>query len=274
MAASSLMAPFTYNTSYPLLLSSARAAAAQCTGGANGTLCGIKWWLNGTWDGSDGPGQQMCALETIQSVLIRRVEDGGGGGGHSIDGPVTGATGGTSVGDPGAGFNESAVPPGARIVPATKGDRIGAWFLTGVTVLGAVVLWVFMSTTLLEGEGRSKPTVAGMAKRSQIWKGKEKEGIAAEEGGVEVLDLASRRSTMMSVPGESRRSTMVGDSRRSTMTGAVPEGVVGKKASTGVLLDAIGEDEKSAAMAAEEAEKSGEVERSKTPIWKGGEQKT
>jgi mannan endo-1,6-alpha-mannosidase len=52
-----------------LLEPSARAAAATCTGGPRGDVCGQKWYV-GRHDGSTGLGQQMCVLETVQGLLI------------------------------------------------------------------------------------------------------------------------------------------------------------------------------------------------------------
>ena len=67
MAASTQMAPFIYDQVLSLLTVSAKAAAAQCNGDLapvpNGQACGLKWYLNGTWDGTGGPGQQMAAME-------------------------------------------------------------------------------------------------------------------------------------------------------------------------------------------------------------------
>ncbi|KAF7547812.1 hypothetical protein G7046_g8893 [Stylonectria norvegica] len=52
-----------------LLETSAQAAAKGCSGGKNGQQCSLKWYVNG-FDGNPGLGQQMCALETIQGLLI------------------------------------------------------------------------------------------------------------------------------------------------------------------------------------------------------------
>lgn len=51
-----------------LIQASARAAAAQCSGGATGTVCGTSW-LNNTWDGTSGLGQDLSALEIILATL-------------------------------------------------------------------------------------------------------------------------------------------------------------------------------------------------------------
>ncbi|TAQ89669.1 hypothetical protein B7494_g2015 [Chlorociboria aeruginascens] len=94
MAATTKMAPFTYNDVMAKLAPSARAAAQQCSGGTNGRMCGLKWINGSVWDGSSGVGQQLAALEVIQSNLIRQVQS-----------PVTNSTGGTS--EVGFGFDVS-----------------------------------------------------------------------------------------------------------------------------------------------------------------------
>lgn len=128
MAATTKMAPFTYDAVQALLASSATAAAQQCSGGNNGRMCGLKWTNGATWDGTSGVGQQMSALEVIQSNLIAQVA-----------GPVTNETGGTSVGNPLAGSGGDSTAAALGYGRTTTGDRIGASFLTLlvlVTVLG------------------------------------------------------------------------------------------------------------------------------------------
>ena len=53
-----------------LLNATAVAAGKACSGGANATECGQKWYVGG-FDGSTGLGQQMTALETVQGILAR-----------------------------------------------------------------------------------------------------------------------------------------------------------------------------------------------------------
>ncbi|KAK0704255.1 glycoside hydrolase [Apiosordaria backusii] len=48
---------------------SVKAAASTCTGGENGTQCSHKWYT-GAFDGNPGLGQEMCALETIQGLVV------------------------------------------------------------------------------------------------------------------------------------------------------------------------------------------------------------
>jgi mannan endo-1,6-alpha-mannosidase len=72
MWATTKLAPFTYTTIRKSLITSAQAAAKQCTGGPDGEECGAKWYVSKN-DGIFGPGQQMAALETIQGLLIDTV---------------------------------------------------------------------------------------------------------------------------------------------------------------------------------------------------------
>lgn len=132
MAASTKFAPFTYDLIMPRLKASALAAAAQCIGGTDGTTCGTKWTAGPKWDGASGVGQQMSALEVIQSNLITQAT-----------GPVTNSTGGTSKGNPSAGTGGTTDPtlPKSSI---TSKDRVGAGFLTTfvVVVLVGGVWWM------------------------------------------------------------------------------------------------------------------------------------
>lgn len=67
--ASTQMIPSLLSAVDELLKPSAAAAAAACTGGSKGTACGEKWYVGG-YDGNTGLGQEMCALETIQGILV------------------------------------------------------------------------------------------------------------------------------------------------------------------------------------------------------------
>jgi mannan endo-1,6-alpha-mannosidase len=51
-----------------ILIPSAAGAARSCSGGNDGKQCGNKWYLE-RWDGTLGAGQEMAALEMIQSLL-------------------------------------------------------------------------------------------------------------------------------------------------------------------------------------------------------------
>ena len=133
MAASTKMAPFTYDTVLQKLKGSAKAAAAQCTGGASKTMCGLKWTDGGVNDGSVGVGEQMSALEVVQGVLMPQTKD---------KGPVTQDTGGTSKGDPAAGSAPSSWMGPPRAI--TTADRAGAGILTliSVSTVSAMAVWI------------------------------------------------------------------------------------------------------------------------------------
>jgi mannan endo-1,6-alpha-mannosidase len=132
MAATTKMAPFTFDAIMAKLAPSAQAAALQCSGGDNGRICGLKWQSGATWDGSSGVGQEMAALEVIQSNLIAQSK-----------GPVTNTTGGTSKGNYAAGTSTSSV---ITITPATEADRVGAGFVTVVLLacFVGIVWWMIV----------------------------------------------------------------------------------------------------------------------------------
>lgn len=125
-AATTQIAPFTYDLLMPKLRTSAAAAALQCSGGPSGSLCGTKWTAGAVYDGVTGVGQDMSALEVIQAHLITYVKP-----------PVTNSTGGTSRGNPNAGGNGQTAL--YEFTPITAGDRVGASML------------MIISTTLLFG---------------------------------------------------------------------------------------------------------------------------
>lgn len=138
MAATTKLAPFTYSIIKPLLKGSAQAAMAHCSGGANGRVCGLKWSQWEAWDGTDGIGQQMAALEVLQGNLI-----------HEVKGPVTEVDGGTSEGNPSAGSDKKGkgdVKVGPLAQGPGMGDRIGAGVVTAAAVIGVVCGTWWVST--------------------------------------------------------------------------------------------------------------------------------
>lgn len=135
MAATTKMAPFTYNAIMIRLRASASAAALQCSGGPDGQTCGLKWTEGAKYDGFTGVGEQMSAMEVFQSLLITKV-----------DPPVTQVTGGTSQGDPSAGSGGTSGQPGLSPNAITKKDRVGAGILTVLVLIGAIggVTWIVL----------------------------------------------------------------------------------------------------------------------------------
>jgi hypothetical protein len=69
MSKSAILYPSIHTVVRKYLTASAIAAAESCSGGDNGQTCGKKWYVGG-YDGLYGVGQQMSALETVQSLLL------------------------------------------------------------------------------------------------------------------------------------------------------------------------------------------------------------
>lgn len=131
MAQTTKLAPFTFDRIKKVLNASAEAAALQCSGGANGRMCGLSWSKGAAWDGTMGVGQQMSAMEVVQSNLIQQVK-----------GPVTNNTGGTSLGNPSAGSSPDPLLPDA---PPTTAAKAGAGVLTAVVLLLSISMWTWMT---------------------------------------------------------------------------------------------------------------------------------
>ena len=142
MAVTTQLAPFTAPRIMPRLRESADAAAAVCTGQAQGmrpgTVCGRRWYQSG-WDGQFGVGEQMSALSVFQNNMI-----------GSMPGPLTARKGGTSRSQPdagGAGVGSGVVsdhPHAAR--PVKVADKVGAAILTALSTVGVTggVLWMVL----------------------------------------------------------------------------------------------------------------------------------
>lgn len=111
-----LVAPWTRESIMPNLRTSAVAAAKQCGPGRGG--CGLRWW-QGTNDREAGVGEQMSALEVMQSLLIDQVA-----------GPVGENNGGISKNDPTAGSGGDKVT--VELNPITTGDKAAAGILTAL----------------------------------------------------------------------------------------------------------------------------------------------
>ncbi|TVY56359.1 Mannan endo-1,6-alpha-mannosidase DCW1, partial [Lachnellula cervina] len=157
MAAATKVAPFIYDDVISALKTSATAAALQCSGGPNGRMCGFSWSKGADWDGTSGVGQQMAALEVVQSNLIKQAKA-----------PLTNSTGGTSQGDPNAGMGSSSTQQPGATKPPTKGDKVGAGILTALVlcVLVGTLTWMNMpepvgketGTATGKGKGKGKET--------------------------------------------------------------------------------------------------------------------
>jgi mannan endo-1,6-alpha-mannosidase len=121
MAASTKVAPFATDAIMTYLRASAAGAASSCVAGTDQNQCGLKWTVNSN-DGSMGVGEQMSALEVIQSNLI-----------GTVPGPVTNSSGGTSKGNNAAGSNSNDNPSSLNAI--TGGDKAGAGILTTLILI-------------------------------------------------------------------------------------------------------------------------------------------
>ncbi|KAF2841073.1 glycoside hydrolase family 76 protein [Patellaria atrata CBS 101060] len=129
MSATMKVAPFTADYILPKLRASALAAARQCSGGENGTTCGLRW-TQAAHDGSTGFSEQIAALEVFQNNLMAKV-----------DGPVTEERGGTSRSDPTAGTRSRDMQVDPEHKEITTADKAGAAIITIMIVGG----WSFLA---------------------------------------------------------------------------------------------------------------------------------
>jgi mannan endo-1,6-alpha-mannosidase len=127
MAAATKVAPFIHDKVMTALTTSAKAAALQCSGSSTGRACGLQWTKGATWDGTTGVGQEMAALEVIQSTQI-----------DNTNPPVTNSTGGTSIGNNNAGSESGGSTNPLMDNPTTTGDKAGAGILTAILLVGMV----------------------------------------------------------------------------------------------------------------------------------------
>lgn len=136
LAFMSTIVPYTEPEIMPKLQGSAVAAAKQCSGGANQTLCGRRWYQP-TFDGTSSLEEQMSATSIFSSNLVLYKNDGG---------PLTLTTGGNSKSNPSAGTGSGDVNPFAQ-KPITTADRAGAGILTAVFL----VSWATTLAWMLRG---------------------------------------------------------------------------------------------------------------------------
>ena len=126
MAKTMLVAPWTSDFISPILQASAMGAAAQCTGGPDGNACGLRW-DSPQYDGEDGVGEQLAALEVIQANLAQRATA-----------PVSKDTGGTSKGNAAAGAGGASDAPAIKLSTITTGDKAGAGFITAAVLISFI----------------------------------------------------------------------------------------------------------------------------------------
>lgn len=160
MAVTAQIAPFTRESIIPILRSSTEAAVRTCTGGANGQMCGFKWWEGRFTDNPGiGAGQQMNVVGALSSYLIAL---------DKVAPPVTNSTGGTSKGNPAAGTEHSG-EWWEKNESAPIKDKIGA-ALSTIVLLGAALatlIWMVVDETI-EQRLRERSKVPSM-RGSQVF---------------------------------------------------------------------------------------------------------
>lgn len=68
LAATAVLVPSTASKIQPLLSASAEGALASCNDGPDSNTCGFRWTTD-SYDGTQGVGQQLAALEIVQGLL-------------------------------------------------------------------------------------------------------------------------------------------------------------------------------------------------------------
>ncbi|GMG51768.1 unnamed protein product [Ambrosiozyma monospora] len=131
LAMTARLAPQHESDIMKVIEASAEGAASSCSGGSDGHTCGMNWGYGG-WDGWYGLGEQISALEIIQSTLVLQ-----------YDSPLTNDTGGTSQGDTEAGLDTNDVTNVNDITVKQK-DKVGAALATTITLVVFVGLSVWM----------------------------------------------------------------------------------------------------------------------------------
>lgn len=136
VAVSTKWAPWLYDWVEPYFISTAQAVGLSCNPAEIGAVCGQRW-DTGSFFNTTGPGEQMCALEAMNALLINQAA-----------GPVTANTGGISEGDPSAGSEgdggEYGSAPPTTYEEITTADRAGAGVLTAVLIIGSLYMTYWM----------------------------------------------------------------------------------------------------------------------------------
>lgn len=126
----SLMLPETADFIRPIIVDSANAAAGSCSGGTDGHTCGLAWTAGG-WDGFYGLGEQMTALEVMTTLKV-----------HEKKAPYTSTTGGSSLGNPAAGFDQGNYDTSP--LSLTSADKVGAGIITAIISLSVIGCGVWL----------------------------------------------------------------------------------------------------------------------------------
>ncbi|GME99242.1 unnamed protein product [Ambrosiozyma monospora] len=136
LAITARLAPDHASNIMDYLYKSAEAAAVSCSGGTDGVTCGQKW-TTGSYDGLYGLGEQLSALEVMQSTLILETD--------VAPAPLSNSTGGTSQGNTNAGLDTKDATNVNQMTIKQK-DKVGAAIITAIVlaVLMAMCVWMLI----------------------------------------------------------------------------------------------------------------------------------
>lgn len=143
LASVAILAPQAAFRMLPLLQGSAVAAAKTCTGGADGTECGTKWYTS-TYDGTTGMAQDLSATSLFTANLVAFEKQPPGTQANAVNETAAGTS--TSAGvSTGSGNGTSTTATGSAGAAATATDaNAGNVINSGLTavvagVVGAIV---------------------------------------------------------------------------------------------------------------------------------------
>jgi mannan endo-1,6-alpha-mannosidase len=124
LALTAVLVPDTYDKIYNRMEITAKAVAQSCVGGTDLHTCGMNWSYPG-WDQYYGLGEQMSALEVLQSLMIKDKQT-----------ILTLKDGASSIGV--VDFGNQTYVPTAKPLNLDAGDTAGAAIITvvvGITII-------------------------------------------------------------------------------------------------------------------------------------------
>ena len=131
LALTAVLVPDSRDTINTYFDTTAKAVAQSCVGGYDGHTCGMNWSYSG-WDTYYGLGEEMSALEVIQSLMIN----------FGKDTILNMTDGGSSRGDVLSG--NTTYKPEAKLLDLDKGDTAGASIITVIIGITIILLGYFV----------------------------------------------------------------------------------------------------------------------------------
>lgn len=135
LAKTAILAPYTASSINTFLRASAAGAAKSCSGGRDGVTCGSKWYT-GNWDGTNGVGQQLSALEVTQALLATKA----GNPGTQADVHIAKPAATTTINLPARPTTTETHPPNDAAAMSTSGKMVLV-SVALMAVLSGLRLW-------------------------------------------------------------------------------------------------------------------------------------